>query len=53
MAMLAVYAAFVTRLERRHRVQTRMRLTPPLIKARTVCRFGSNRRALTLLAWLC
>ena len=26
---------------------------PPLIIARTVCRFGSKRRALTLFAWLC
>ena len=39
--------------ERRQRVQTRIRLMPPLIIARTVCRFGSNRRALTLFAWLC
>jgi len=30
-----------------------MRLIPPLIMARTVWRFGSNRRGLTLFAWLC
>ena len=46
------YAALTTLFDRRQRVQTRMRLTPPLIIARTVCRFGSNRRALTLCAWL-
>jgi hypothetical protein len=46
------YAALTTFRERKHRVQTRIRLTPPLIAARTVCKFGSNRRALTLCAWL-
>src|SRR5690348_16600520 len=46
------YAAFTTLPERRHRVQTRSRLTPPLIIARTRWRFGSNRRGLTLYAWL-
>src|SRR5205085_12700974 len=46
------HAAFVILPERRQRVQTRMRRTPPAIIARTVCRFGSNRRALTLFAWL-
>ena len=45
-------AALTTLFERRHRVQTRIRLMPPLIIARTVCRFGSNRRGLTLCAWL-
>ena len=34
-------------------MQTRMRLLPPLMTALTDCRFGSNRRALTLFAWLC
>ena len=34
-------------------MHTRIRLIPPLIIARTVCRFGSNRRGLTLFAWLC
>jgi hypothetical protein len=29
------YAAFVTLFDRRHRVQTRTRLMPPLIIART------------------
>ena len=38
--------------DRRQRVQTRMRRTPPFTMALTVCRFGSNRRALTLWAWL-
>jgi hypothetical protein len=47
------YAAFVTLLDRRQRVHTRIRLTPPLIIARTAWRLGSNRRALTLFAWLC
>ena len=46
------YAALTTLLERRHRVHTRIRCTPPLIKARTAWRLGSNRRALTLCAWL-
>src|SRR4051812_3197167 len=47
------YAALMTLPERKHRVQTRIRLMPPLISAFTVWRFGSNRRALTLFAWLC
>ncbi len=38
--------------ERRQRVQTRMRWTPPFTIARTRCRFGSNRRGVTLCAWL-
>src|SRR5205823_4427335 len=46
------YAALVTLPDRRHRVQTRMRFTPPPTTALTVWRFGSNRRALTLCAWL-
>ena len=37
---------------RRQRVQTRRRRTPPFIKARTFWRFGSNRRGVTLCAWL-
>ena len=45
--------ALTTLPERRQRVQTRIRLMPPLMIALTVCRFGSNRRALTLFAWLC
>jgi hypothetical protein len=44
------YAAFITFPDRRHRVHTLMRLIPPLIIARTVCRLGSNRRGLTLFA---
>jgi hypothetical protein len=35
-----------------HRVQTRTRREAPLTTARTVWRFGSNRRAVTLFAWL-
>jgi hypothetical protein len=37
-----------------HRVQTRIRLTPPplLAAARTSCRLGSHRRLVLLLAWL-
>src|SRR5687768_11029350 len=46
------YAALTTFWERRQRVQTRIRLMPPLIIARTFCRFGSNRLGLTLWAWL-
>src|SRR6185295_18319536 len=42
-----------TLFERMHRVQTRIRLMPPLIIARTTWRFGSKRRGLTLFAWLC
>ena len=34
-------------------MHTRMRLLPPLTTALTAWRFGSNRRALTLFAWLC
>src|SRR5450759_2257898 len=49
--MRAAYAALTTLPERRQRVQTRMRLTPPLTIARTRCRFGSNRRGVTLCAW--
>ena len=45
-------AALVTLFERRQRVQTRMRRVAPLMSAFTRCRFGSNRRALTLWAWL-
>src|SRR3954465_1067230 len=45
--------ALTTFPERRHRVHTRMRLLPPLTTALTAWRFGSNRRALTLFAWLC
>jgi hypothetical protein len=47
------YAALTTRPERRHRVHTRILLWPPPTMARTVWRFGSNRRGLTLFAWLC
>src|SRR5688572_19351804 len=45
-------AALTTLPERRQRVQTRRRWTPPLTIARTRCRFGSNRRGVTLCAWL-
>lgn len=48
--VIHAYAAFTTFPERRHRVQTRKRLTPPLTIARTRCRFGSNRRGVTLWA---
>jgi hypothetical protein len=34
------------------RVQTRMRLTPPAVAARTSCRLGFHRRLVLLLAWL-
>ena len=50
--VLVAYAAFVTLPDRRQRVQTRRRLMPPFTTARTRCRFGSNRRGLTLCAWL-
>ena len=43
-------ATLVTLLERIQRVQTLIRLTPPPTEARTVCRFGSNRRGRTLCA---
>jgi len=46
------HAAFTTLLDRKQRVQTRIRRTPPLIMARTSWRLGSKRRALTLCAWL-
>src|ERR1700730_726172 len=46
------YAALTTLPERRQRVQTRRRRIPPFTIARTRCRFGSNRRAVTLCAWL-
>src|SRR3954452_10130107 len=46
------YAALTTLPERRQRVQTRRRRTPPLTIARSRCRFGSNRRGVTLCAWL-
>ena len=51
-ACFTAQAALTTLFERRQRVQTRMRRTPPLIIARTVWRLGSKRRALTLCAWL-
>ena len=51
-ACSAAYAALTTLPERRQRVQTRKRLTPPFTIARTRCRFGSNRRGDTLCAWL-
>src|SRR5262249_38720035 len=50
--VLGHYAAFTTLFERRQRVHTRIRRIPPFTIARTACRFGSNRRALTLWAWL-
>jgi hypothetical protein len=45
-------AAFVTRRDRRQRVHTRIRFAEPFTSTRTVCRFGSNRRGVTLCAWL-
>ena len=44
-------AALTTFFDRMQRVQTRMRLVAPFTTARTVCRFGSNRRGPTLWAW--
>jgi len=41
-------AALMTLFDRMQRVQTRIRLIPPLIIARTFWRFGSNRLGLTL-----
>jgi len=45
-------AALMTLFDRMQRVHTRIRRTPPFTMARTRCRFGSNRRGRTLLAWL-
>ena len=45
-------AALTTLPERRQRVQTRRRWIPPFTSARTRWRFGSNRRGVTLCAWL-
>ena len=49
---LRPYAAFVTLFERIQRVQTLMRFTLPLTSARTDWMFASNRRRVTLWAWL-
>src|SRR5512142_2199153 len=49
---MARQAALTTLPDRRHRVHTFTRLVPPLTTARTVWRFGSNRRGVTLWAWL-
>ena len=49
---LRPYAAFVTLFERMQRVQTLMRFTLPLTRARTDWMFASNRRRVTLWAWL-
>lgn len=46
------YAAFVTLFERTQRVQTRNRRTPPFTTTRTRWRLISNRREVTLCAWL-
>src|SRR5436305_1577373 len=46
------YAALVTRLALRHRVQTRRRRVVPFTTARTRCRFGYQRRFVLLFAWL-
>lgn len=40
------------RFERMHRVQTRIRRTPPDTFARTVWRFGSQTLLVRLWAWL-
>jgi hypothetical protein len=45
-------ALFCTRPLLRQRVQTRRRLTPPAVAARTSCKFGFHRRLVLLLAWL-
>jgi hypothetical protein len=44
--------ALVILPERRQRVHTRMRRTPPLTLARTRCRFGCHVRLVLLFAWL-
>ena len=50
---LAWGVGFRTLPDRRHRVQTRTLLCSPLpTSARTDCRFGLNRRWVTLWAWL-
>lgn len=49
---MARQAALMTFPDRRQRVQTLIRFVPPLMTARTVWRFGSNRRGVTLWAWL-
>src|SRR2546423_4779135 len=49
---LVHYAALVTRLALRHRVQTRSRRVVPFTTARTRCRFGYQRRFVLLFAWL-
>src|SRR6266702_3515314 len=45
-------AAFCTLPVRMQRVQTLIRFTVPLTTARTRCRFGIQRRLVTLWAWL-
>jgi hypothetical protein len=45
-------AALMTLPDLRHRVQTLIRFVLPFTTARTVWRFGSNRRGVTLWAWL-
>ena len=42
----------VTQPLRMHRVQTRIRFTPPPAAVRTSCRLGCHRRLVLLLAWL-
>ena len=42
----------VTLPDRRHRVHAFTRRWTPFVTARTVCRFGLNRRLVTLWAWL-
>ena len=52
MAALRLGVGLVTLPERRQRVQTRTCRWTPFITARTRCRFGLNRRWVTLWAWL-
>lgn len=44
--------AFWIRFERMQRVQTLIRRAAPLTRTRILWRFGSQRRAVMLLAWL-
>src|SRR6266705_6432143 len=46
------FGAFTTRLDLMHWVQARIRRGCPFTSTRTVWRFGYQRRAVLLLAWL-
>jgi len=48
----AAQAAFFTRPERKQEVQTRIFLRAPFTNARTLRKFGFQRRRRVLLAWL-